>query len=145
MKSLAFLLMAILNTLPALATVDGHDHAFVVVQHVQDQEEFFVERVPVIGCYGLAQGPQLAQFTAPYSTPNIGCGDKPYYQNINYLTCAKITSSNESGDFMSFSEITLNISKCKEKNNPKFISAVKTAAKLNFPQKRGQVKLNLVK
>jgi hypothetical protein len=146
MKSLMLALVGLLFASSALATVDGHDHAFVVVQHVQDSEEFFVERVPVIGCYGLPRGPQLVQFTAQYkATSNIGCGDRASSENINYLTCAKVTSAKESEDFSSFSAITLDISKCEAKNNPKFIATVKTAARLNFPVKKGQVKLTLVK
>jgi hypothetical protein len=129
----------------AFATVDSHDKVYLVVKNIQS-EEFFVERAPIIGCYGLARGPQLVQFTAEYKVnSNIGCGGETFQDNINYLTCAKITDSKESADYMSFSEITLDISKCEDKNNPKLITMIRSAAKLNFPLKKGEVKLNIVK
>lgn len=132
----------------AIATVDGHDRAYIVVQNVQDDEEFFVERAPIIGCYGLEQGARLAQFTAPYmATSNIGCGGIRALDNINALSCAKEVAAEESADFRSFSKITLDISACAAKNNPKFITMVRTAAKLNFPQsnKNIEVQLTLIK
>lgn len=144
MKTALFFILAFMFG-PAFATVDGHTRAFIVVQNTQT-DEFFVERVPVIGCYGLERGPQLVQFTSEYkATSNIGCGAAPTYENINYLTCAKVLESKETDDFMSFSEITLDISKCDAKNDEKFISAVGLAARLNFPIKNGRVKLKLVK
>jgi phage anti-repressor protein len=129
----------------AFATVDSHDKVYLVVKNIQS-EEFFVERAPIIGCYGLARGPQLVQFTAEYKVnSNIGCGGETFQDNINYLTCAKITDSKESADYMSFSEITLDISKCEDKSNPNLITMIRTAAKLNFPLKKGEVKLNIIK
>lgn len=147
MKSLFATLLAILTLCQSvLATIDGHTRVYIVVQHIQEPELFFVERVPVIGCYGLARGPQLEQFTAEYLAPsNIGCGDFKHTQNINALTCATITDSKLNDDYSSFKEITLDISNCEAKNNPKFITMVRTAAKLNFPLKRGEVRLNLIK
>lgn len=134
-----------LFSINAFATVDAHDKVYLVVKNIQS-EEFFVERAPIIGCYGLARGPQLVQFTAEYKVnSNMGCGGETFQDNINYLTCAKVVSSKESNDFMSFSEITLDISKCEDKNNPKLITMIRTAAKLNFPLKKGEVKLNLIK
>lgn len=145
MKNTLISLMLLFGTISAKATVDGHDRAFIVVQNIQS-EEFFVERVPVIGCYGLSRGPQLVQFTAEYKVPsNIGCGGETFHDNINSLTCAKVTDSTESDDFMSFKAVTLDISKCEAKNDPKFITMVRTAAKLNFPLKKGEVKLTLIK
>lgn len=141
MMTIATLLLA--NT--AFATVDAHDRVYLVVKDIQS-EEFFVERAPIIGCYGLARGPQLVQFTAEYKVPsNIGCGGETFHDNINYLTCAKVVSSKESSDYMSFSEITLDISKCEDKNNKQFITMVRTAAKLNFPLKKGEIKVNFIK
>lgn len=131
--------------LSAAATVDGHDRAYIVVRDIQS-DEFFVERVPIIGCYGLAQGPRLAQFTAEYhATSNIGCGDAPIRENINYLTCARVVSAKESKDYLSFSKVVVNISACDAKNDPEFIKVLKTAAKLNFPQQQGEVKLVIQK
>ncbi len=129
----------------SFATSEAHDKVYLVVKNILS-EEFFIERAPIIGCYGLARGPQLAQFTAEYKvTSNIGCGGETFQDNINYLTCAKITNSKESADSMSFSEITLDISECEDKNNPKLITMIRTATKLNFPLKKGEVKLNLIK
>lgn len=127
------------------ATVDAHDKAYIVVKDIQT-EEFFIERAPIIGCYGLAKGPQLIQFTSEYKvSSNIGCGGEKKLDNINYLTCATVVDSKESDDYLSFSEITLDISKCADKENPKLITMLRTAAKLNFPMKKGEVKLNLIK
>lgn len=129
----------------AQATVDAHDRFYMVVQDVQS-EEFFVERAPIIGCYGLARGPQLVTWTAEYKVPsNIGCGGQRFEDNINYLTCANVLASKESDDFASFKEITLDISKCKAKDDAQFITMLRTSAKLNFPLKKGEVKLILVK
>jgi hypothetical protein len=121
----------------SFATVDAHDKAFIVVKDIQS-DEFFVERVPIIGCYGFARGPQLVQFTAEYQVnSNVGCGPV-FRDNINYLTCAKVTSSTDTEDYSSFSKMTLDISKCEAKNDPKFITMVRTAAALNFPQPKGK-------
>ncbi len=143
MKALLFLVS--LYSSNAFATFDSNDSVYLVVKHVQS-DEFFVERAPIIGCYGLPRGPQLLQFTSEYKVPsNIGCGGKRFEDNINYLVCARVVGSKEGDDFMSFSEITLDISKCEDKNNPKFITVLRSAAKLNFPLKNGEVKLNLIK
>ena len=131
----------------AFATVDGHDSTWIVVQNVQEPEDFLIQSAPVVGCYGLAQGPRLVQWTMEYkATQNIGCGGPAVVENINYLICAKVVSSKESADYNSFSDITLDISKCDQKNNAKFITMVRTSAARNFPQTNGsQVKLTLIK
>lgn len=145
MRKIFFGLVMSLLASKAAATVDGHDRVYLVVKDIQS-EEFFVERAPIIGCYGLAKGPQLIQFTAEYKVnSNMGCGGEIFKDNINYLSCARITDSKESADYASFSEITLDISKCEDKNNPKLITMIRTAAKLNFPLKKGEVKLNILK
>ncbi|WP_413290870.1 hypothetical protein [Bdellovibrio sp. HCB337] len=145
MKQVITSLFLALFAVNAFATSDAHDRVYLVVQNIQS-EEFFVERAPIIGCYGLARGPQLVQFTAEYKvTSNIGCGGPVMQDNINALTCANVVDSKESADFMSYSEVTLDISKCAAKNDPKFITMVRTAAKLNFPLKKGEVKLTLIK
>jgi hypothetical protein len=141
----ALSLMSAMISSVAFATVDSHDHAYVVVKHIQS-DEFFVEQVPIIGCYGLPRGPQLKQFTSEYKVPaGIGCSDQTQLVNINYLTCGVVVSAKESDDFSGFSEVTLDISNCEAKNDPKFIVAVKKAAKLNFPKKGGHAKLILIK
>jgi hypothetical protein len=140
----AFSLISSLISSVASATVDSHDRAYVVVKHIQS-EEFFVEQVPIIGCYGLPKGPQLKQFTSEYKVPaGIGCSDQTQLVNINYLTCGVIVSAKESDDFSGFSEVTLDISNCEAKNDQKFIVAVKKAARLNFPKKGGHAKLILI-
>lgn len=128
----------------SLATVDANSRAYIVIQDVQSQA-FFIERVPIIGCYGLAQGPQLAQFTAPYEViSSIGCGNLTAKENINSLSCATLVSAKESADFSSFKEVTLNISNCAAKNNLQFLKTIRIAAQKNFPQKAGVVKLILI-
>lgn len=145
MKNMILSVVLLLGSSSAYATVDAHDKVYLVVQNIQS-EEFFVERAPIIGCYGLPRGPQLAQLTAEYKvTSNIGCGGDVFQDNINYLTCAKVVSSKESGDFSGFSEITLDISKCDAKNNSEFLSVLHKVVRLNFPLKKGEVKLNLIK
>lgn len=132
----------------AHATVDGPDRLYLVVENIHDDSDFFLERAPIVGCWGLPQGARLVAFTAEYKVPsNIGCGGEPHLDNINALTCAKLVDAKESKDFMSFSEITLDISACPHKNNAKFITMVRTAAKYNFPQsnKSREVRLNLIK
>ena len=134
-----------LFTSNTFATIDAHDRVFLVVKDIQSGE-FFVEGAPIIGCYGLIKGPQLIQFTMEYKvTSNIGCGGATFHDNINYLTCASIKSYKETDDYLSFSEITLDISKCEDKDDPKLVSTIETAVKLNFPLKEGEVKLNLLK
>lgn len=143
-NSLCVFFLVLLSASISFATVDANSRAYIVVQDVQS-EAFFVERAPIIGCYGLAKGPQLAQFTAPYKViSSIGCGNLTNEENINYLTCAKLVSAKESSDFTTFSEITLDISTCPAKNNAQFIKTMRTAAQLNFPQKTGLVKLILI-
>lgn len=147
MKHFLFALVILGSAIQAQATVDGHTKAFIVVQDINAEELFFVERVSLIGCWGLAQGPQLAQFTSEYIVnSNMGCSsDQSFKQNINYLICAKVVRAKESSDYSSYEEIELDISKCEAKENPKFISAVQNAAKLNFPQKKSSLKLKLIK
>jgi hypothetical protein len=145
MKSLILSLLIFFKLTISHATVDANDKAFIVVQNVQS-EEFFVERVPIIGCYGLARGPQLVQLTAEYkATSNIGCGGETFYDNINYLTCAKVVSFKNSADYSTITEIKLDISKCAAKNDAQFITMLRTAAKLNFPQKKGEINLIVIK
>nr|BFD62431.1 hypothetical protein BdHM001_11120 [Bdellovibrio sp. HM001] len=134
------------------ATVDANTRVALVVQDIQSEgsetDAFFIERAPIIGCYGLPQGPALQQWTAAYKVPtNVGCGSPNTKVNINALTCAKVVSAKEAPDYMSFSEITLDISRCSTKHNPGFIKAVRASAKINFPQsnKKKVVKLNLIK
>jgi hypothetical protein len=150
MKNALFVFFALVGfTSTASATVESYDRVYLVIQNFNEGEnDFFVERAPLIGCYGLPQGARLAQFTAPYKAPsNIGCGGKSTTEDINALVCAKTISSKESKDYASFSEITLDISRCPAKHNPKFITMLRTAAKLNFPQsnKKKEVKLILIK
>ncbi len=145
MKTIIVSAALLLMTLNAFADSDRHDRVYLVVQDIMS-EEFFVERAPIIGCSGSAKGAQLIQFTSEYKVnSNIGCGGETLQDNINYLTCATLVSAKELSDSTSFSEITLDISKCEAKNNSKFITMLRTAAKLNFSLKKGEVKLNLIK
>ncbi len=85
MKTIIFNLAVIAFASNSFATSEAHDKVYLVVKNILS-EEFFIERAPIIGCYGLARGPQLAQFTAEYKvTSNIGCGGETFQDNINYL------------------------------------------------------------
>jgi hypothetical protein len=128
----------------ANATVDGHDRVFLVVQDVQS-EQFFMERAPMLGCYGLPQGARLGAWVLPYKVPtNIGCGGEPVYTEINALACAKIVDSKENADYSGFSEVVLDISQCPYKDNAQFITMVRTTAKYNFPQPKGSKEVRLI-
>ncbi|MBP9681269.1 MAG: hypothetical protein KBD76_07680 [Bacteriovorax sp.] len=118
----------------SFATVDANTEVFIVSQHVQTGE-FFIQKAPIIGCWGISKGPELAQLTKSYEVSNLGCGDVEAKENINALTCASIVESKESADFSTFSEITLNISNCEEKENKDFIAAIKKVITLNFATK----------
>ncbi|UOF01646.1 hypothetical protein [Bdellovibrio reynosensis] len=145
MRTVVLILAMLVGSLKAFGTVDAHTRVYLVVKDIQT-EEFFIERAPIIGCYGLARGPQLAQFTAEYKVnANVGCGDQFVQENINYLTCAKVVSSVESPDYLSFSEITLDITGCPEKNSSIFRSIIRRAARLNFPLNRGSVKVKFIR
>ncbi len=137
--------IVLLCSLSAFATVDGMTSVAIVTFDF-NSEEYGVQKVPVVGCYGLPNGPQLIQFTMEYKvTANIGCGGQPALDNINVLTCATVTNAEESRDYSTFSKITLDISKCDAKNDPKFITMVRTAAAMNFNTRTSKVQLTLVK
>ncbi len=135
MKLVIFALFTVFS-FNTFATVDALTSAWIVVQNVQDEEDFGVQKVAVMGCYGLAQGPQLTQFTAEHNIKaTMGCGDaSTEVMNINALSCATVEESVESDDYMSYKKIVLNISQCAYKNNKKFITMIRTAASRNFPQ-----------
>lgn len=141
MKSFFFALLTAFS-FNSFATVDALTSGWIVVQNVQDEDDFGVQQVAIMGCYGLAQGPQLTQFTAEHNIKaTMGCGDSDTSViNINALSCGVVTDSEESADFASFKKITLDISQCPYKNNKKFITMVRTAAARNFPQtKKGKI------
>lgn len=143
-----FVLMAMSVSVPAFATVDALDRAYIVVQNIQEEEEFAVERAPFVGCYGLPQGARLVQWTSPVEVlSNIGCGGTPVKENINALSCAKVINAEESADFGSFAKIELDISACPYKDNKQFITMVRTSAAKNFPQsnKSKEVVLKLIR
>ena len=150
-STIVMVLFSILGSV-AHATSDGNTRVALVVQNVNAEEGdpamFMLERAPLIGCYGTAQGPQLLQWTSEYKVPtNIGCGGIKAEENINALTCARVTDSKENSTYTGFSEITLDISGCAQKNNPQFITMIRTSAAINFPQSdsKKQVKLNIIK
>ncbi|HMN70145.1 MAG TPA: hypothetical protein PKC28_16520 [Bdellovibrionales bacterium] len=147
MKQLIASLILTVFAAPAFATIDANDWVELVIANVQDDTEFGVQRGPIVGCYGMAQGARLYAWVAEYkATSNVGCGMTPVYENVNALTCAKIVKSKESNDYMSFSEITLDISACPQKDNQQFITMIRTSAARNFPQSGGkEVVLTLIK
>ena len=137
--------LVLLFSAHVFATVDAMTEAWIVVQDVQDEEAFTVMKVPVLGCFGLAHGPQLEQFTAPHKIKaSMGCGyTGEDTVDINALSCGVVESTEEDAGYMSFKKIVLNISKCPNnfKENKQFITMVRTAAARNFPQynKNGKV------
>lgn len=127
------ILIACLFSLNASATMDSNTNVFILSSHVQSGE-YFIQKAPIIGCYGLPKGPNLLALTREYSVPsNLGCGGN-FYDNINELICAKVLDSKESTDFSTFSEITLDISKCSDKSE-KFTKAVRKLVKMSFATK----------
>lgn len=131
----AFFILSLFS-LPAFATVDGLTKAWIVVENFQEEGLFSIEQAPVAGCYGLNQGPQLAQLTAPYEvTMSMGCGSfEKVKMNINALVCAKVLESVEADNFTGFKKIVLDISGCPQKNNSRFVTLVRTVVNKNFPQ-----------
>lgn len=117
----------------AFATVDSNTNVFLLVRHVQSGE-YFIERAPLVGCYGLPRGPQLAQLTRPYIVSNLGCGMNSK-ENINALACGKVVEAIEANDYSTFKKITLDISKCDEKNNRDFIHGIRKIVRFNFATK----------
>lgn len=141
LKNIIFAL-SVMFTSNSFATVDAFTEAWIVVEDFNSEGKFFPQKVPVIGCYGLPQGPQLAQFVSEYKVKStMGCGDdSDEMTDINALSCATITDSVEDELFNSYKKIVLDISKCPAKNNKNFITMVRTAAARNFPQyKNGKV------
>ncbi len=119
----------------ALATADAFTTIHIVTQEIYDGGGYVVKSAPFIGCYGINEGPQVAQWTAEYIVPsNIGCGGLKYQENINALTCGQVTHFKEADNFMSIKEITLDISKCEAKSDGGFIQAIRTSANRNFPK-----------
>lgn len=144
MKKVSIALILILSSLNSFATIDANTSLFILGKDIQS-EEYFVQKAPIIGCWGIAKGPELAQLTTPYEVNSLGCGSISK-ENINALTCATILNYVETDDFMGLKELTLDISKCDDKNNTDFINGVKKVVKLNFSSKKvSNPKLILVK
>ena len=129
----SFLSFHSVNLYASLTTVDSNTNIFIPVQHIQSGE-FFIQRAPMIGCYGLPRGPQLQQLTKAYMVNNLGCGTETQ-ENINALSCSILLSSIEADDYSTFKEITLDIKACPQKDNLDFIYIVKKVIKLNFATK----------
>ena len=125
-----FLVILISFQSQAFATIDSNTNVFIPVKHVQSGE-FFVQLAPLVGCYGLPRGPQLLQLTKPYVVNNLGCGMETK-ENINALKCAKVVKAVEADDYSTFKKITLDISKCEDKNDHDFINIVRKVVRLNF-------------
>jgi hypothetical protein len=136
MKALSAILISALFSMPAFATVNALTKAWIVVEDFQEEGKFSLEQALVDGCYGLNQGPQLVQLTAPYEvTASMGCGgSEKVKMNINALVCAKVVESVESDNYTGFKKIVLDISACSAKNNARFVTLIRTAVKKNFPQ-----------
>lgn len=130
------------------ATVDGNHWISIVVANYNEPDNFTVERVPMIGCWGLAHGPEYSNFTRPYEVPMGGCGGNDNIkENINALTCAEITNWTANESYTGTAALTLDISKCEYKSSTKFLKAVKEAVAKSFTNPKGKppVKLTIVK
>jgi hypothetical protein len=149
MKKIIFLLAA-LACVQVLATEISLTYAYIVtIDQNEDDDKFYkITQVPLNGCYGVSQGPQLQQFTSEYLVDTqMGCGSKDAEKmNLNVLVCATTLASEETEDSSGFKKIILDISNCSDKANNNFITMIKTAAKRNFPQPLGskQKEINLV-
>lgn len=131
--TLIFTLLSLILSFTSFATVDSNTRVFILVRHVQSGD-YFVERAPIVGCWGYSKGPELSQLTKPYVVGNLGCG-MDAQENINALTCAKVENAIEADDSSTFKEIVLNISDCEEKKNPDFIEGIKKTVRVNFATK----------
>lgn len=144
MKKMILTASLLITSINSFATVDANTSLFILGKDIQS-EEYFVQKAPIIGCWGIAKGPELAQLTTPYEVNSLGCGSVTK-ENINTLTCASIVSYSETQDYMGIKELTLDISKCDDKNNTDFLNGVKKVVKLNFSTKAvPNPKLNLIK
>ena len=131
MKKVFLTMVGLLISGQAFATVDAMTTIYLVARDIQT-EEFYLERARIVGCYGIAEGPQLVQFTSEYKVPsNIGCGGEKYEENINYLTCAKLEEKWDENT-NKLKELILDISKCDDKGNPDLIQTIRKAVRMNF-------------
>lgn len=145
-KQISLLLLAAILSFQAQAQILDHARAYIVVQDVQHPDDFFIERVPVVGCHTQSSRPQLQQLTAAYRVPvSRGCGMTESSENINVLTCAKIHQYKESRRDGSLYHLSLDVSGCEAKNNPRFITTVRRAIALNFPQPNGQIQFQMIR
>ena len=136
MKSMILAALAAFS-FSSFATVDGMTSVWLVVGNVQEEGEYHLQQAPVMGCWGVSQGPELSQWTMPYEvTYNMGCGGPYGKTDINALSCAEIDwdGTQESDTYNGFKKITLNVSACPEKNNARWVTLVRTSAARNFPQ-----------
>lgn len=118
------------------------------------ETKYSVVKIPAFGCGSAeVQATQLEQFTADFLVnENMGCGGSlpqndedescegtrpkiAVQKNINFLSCVqKPVKSVISKDYKSISKITLDISKCPDKDNKELETKIRTAANNNFPQ-----------
>lgn len=142
---ISILILTALFSASTLAQSYDHARAYIVVQDVQNKDDFFIERVPVVGCHTQSSRPQLEQLTAEYHAPvSRGCGNITATENINVLTCAKIHQYKESKRDGSIYQLSLDVSNCSAKNNPRFITTVRRVIAMNFPQKTGQIHFQMI-
>ena len=79
-------------SLKSFATVSAMTEVFILSQD-DVSGEYYVQKLPLVGCFGLAKGPQLEQVVSPYFIPsNVGCGVEALESDINVLSCAKYIS-----------------------------------------------------
>ena len=126
-----FLLTALVFSTNAMATVDGSTSVFLMLQNYQS-EEYYVQKVPVVGCWGINKEPELRMLTREYMIPEgVGCGSDGVLRNANALSCAKVVAAKESDDYMTYSVIEIDIKKCRDKDDvdiKRIIGRIKPAA-----------------
>ena len=122
-----------------LATIDDHAEVFIPVEHVQTGE-FFIQRVPIIGCYGMPANPILDQMVSEYDAPgNLGCNLK-YKENINAMSCASIEATDfaDSEKALYLKKVVFNLKECRLKEDRGFQAQIKKAVRMNFTYQKRQ-------
>jgi hypothetical protein len=130
----ALLLTAALSN-AAHATVDYIDRLTIVYEDWNEEQPYHTMKVPFIGCAGIPYYATLQAFTQPYNAPSTGCGSQPSTENLNLLSCAKITGE-ENDTFSGFKSLAVDLSACNPAmtSDMNFRFVVSKAIKLNFPE-----------
>lgn len=141
-----FIIFFLLASILCHATISSETKLYIVTQDVESGD-YKLNQVSVIGCHSNKISIALEQFTKKYEVPSqLGCGYQSVVkENINALTCVQIKSYKATdNDFLSLESLTLDISKCADKQSSLFETIVRTAVKYNFAGNKSDLKLNLI-